>query len=96
MATKDENLKKIKDATENSTQIAMFYTFDEGSEIKLNRPQNQNLEEIDEYFKQIDQITKEDILQAARHVFSNKPVYSILASPDTINNQMPYLNTLTA
>lgn len=48
MATKDEILKQIKDATENSTQIAMFYTFDEGSEIKLNRPQNQNLEEIDE------------------------------------------------
>ena len=42
----------------------------------------------------IDKITKEDIKEAANHIFSNKPVYSILASNDTINNQSQYISNL--
>ena len=51
------------------------------------------IKRIDEYFKTIDKITKEDIQIAARHAFSNNPTISILASPDTLNNQKEYLQT---
>ena len=46
---------------------------------------------LDKYFEIIDKITKEDIKQAANYIFSYKPTTSILASEDTIKNQMPYL-----
>ena len=52
------------------------------------------IKRIDEYFKAIDKMTVQDIQSAAKHIFANKPVYSILASPDTVENQLPYLESL--
>ena len=52
------------------------------------------IKRIDEYVKAIDSITVEDISRAAQHIFKNKPTISILASPDTIENQMSYIETL--
>ena len=49
---------------------------------------------IDEYVKAIDSITIDDISTAAKHVFTNKPTISILASPDTVANQQEYINSL--
>lgn len=62
--------------------------------LSMNAEQPYGIKRIDEYYKAIDKITAQDIQNAARHVFSNKPITSILASKDTITNQMPYLNTL--
>lgn len=92
----DEELESAKKYLKQSVAKEMEILSSRTSLLAINADLPYGIKRIDEYFKQIDQITKEDILQAARHVFSNKPVYSILASPDTINNQMPYLNTLTA
>ena len=52
------------------------------------------IKRIDEYVKAIDSITIEDVTQAANHIFKNKPTISILASPDTIENQMSYIESL--
>lgn len=64
--------------------------------LAMNAGLPYGIKRIDEYFKTIDKMTIADIQSAAGHVFSNKPVYSILASPDTISNQLPYLQTLGA
>ena len=62
--------------------------------LAMSLHQPYGIKRMDEYIKTIDKITPEDIQAAARHIFSNKPVYSILASKDTINNQLNYLNSL--
>ena len=62
--------------------------------LAMNADLPYGIKRIDAYFEAIDKITAEDVRVAARHIFSNKPVYSILTSPDTANNQMSYLQTL--
>ena len=62
--------------------------------LAMNLHQPYGVKRMDEYVRAIDKITPADIQAAAWHIFSNKPVYSILASEDTIKNQMGYLNTL--
>ena len=50
------------------------------------------------YFNQlldtIDTITVEDIYNTANHIFAGKPVYSIVATQDTLNYNKDYLNKL--
>lgn len=62
--------------------------------LAMNLHQPYGVKRMDEYIKAIDKMTPADIQAAAIHIFSNKPLYSILASEDTIKNQMGYLNTL--
>ena len=62
--------------------------------LAMNLHQPYGVKRMDEYVKAIDTITAADIQMAARHIFLNKPIYSILASKDTINNQLGYLQTL--
>ena len=52
------------------------------------------IKRIDKYLEAIDKITKQDIMDAAKYIFSYNPIISVLASPDTIKSQMPYLKTL--
>lgn len=46
-------------------------------------------------FNEIDNVTREDIINMAKNVFSNKPVYSIVATQDTLDANKDYLNNLT-
>ncbi len=62
--------------------------------LAMNLHQPYGIKRMDEYIKAIDKMTPSDIMAAARHIFANKPLYSILASSDTINNQASYLNSL--
>lgn len=64
--------------------------------LAMNINQPYGIKRIDEYVKAIDKMTPADIQAAARHVFSTKPLYTILASPDTVQNQQGYLNSLGA
>ena len=45
-------------------------------------------------YSEIDNITKEDIMNYAKYVFSNKPIYSIVASKDTLEANKEFLNQL--
>lgn len=62
--------------------------------LSMNLHQPYGIKRMDEYIKAIDKMTPADIQAAARHIFTNKPLYSILASEDTINSQKEFLNTL--
>lgn len=50
---------------------------------------------INEQYKIIDSITKEDIQTAAKEIFSNKPIYSVRATKDTLKSNKDFLDTLT-
>lgn len=45
-------------------------------------------------FEEIDNITTDDIYNAANYIFSGKPVYSILATQDSLDANKDYLATL--
>jgi len=62
--------------------------------LAMNILEPYGIKRIDKYFEAIDKITKEDIKQAANFIFSYNPTISILASQNTINSQMDYLNSL--
>lgn len=49
---------------------------------------------INDLFNEIDNITKQDIVDFAGKIFHNPPVYSIVASKDTIENNKDYFKTL--
>lgn len=58
----------------------------------INNPYGINY--VNEQYNLIDTITKEDIQKAANYVFNNKPIYSIVASKDTLNANKEYFNSL--
>lgn len=62
--------------------------------LAMNVVEPYGIKRIDKYVEAIDKITKEDIMKASQFIFSHNPTTSILASPDTINSQLPYLKTL--
>ena len=45
-------------------------------------------------YDEIDKITKEDILNYAEKIFKNPPIYSIVASKDTLENNQDYLDKI--
>ncbi len=52
------------------------------------------LDEINQQYELVDTITKEDIQNAARKVFSNKPLYSIRASQATLDANSEFFKSL--
>ncbi len=82
--------KELKDTLRNMSygQRNNANTLAEGQ----NTPYGIN--HINEMYNAIDSITKEDIQKAANYVFNNKPVYSIVASKDTLAANKDYLNSL--
>ncbi len=61
--------------------------------LAMNMLEPYGVKRIDEYIKVIDSITKEDVKRVSNFIFSHNPTISILASPDTIENQKEYLKT---
>jgi predicted Zn-dependent peptidase len=51
-------------------------------------------DEINQIYNAVDSITKEDVQKASQYVFSQKPVYSIRASQDTLNANKEFLQSL--
>ena len=45
-------------------------------------------------YKEIDNITKQDIIDFAKYVFSNKPIYTITATKETLDSNREYLEQL--
>ncbi len=81
---------KLKQSVIGQTQNPYL----ENDLLALNISEPYGLKRIDKYIDAINNVTKEDIKQAANFVFSRKPTISILASKDTINSQMDYLKKL--
>ncbi len=90
----DEELESAKMALKQKIASQLELSYGRTMLLSMNMTQPYGIKRIDEYINTIDKITKEDIKEAANHVFSNKPVYSILASADTIANNTEYINNL--
>ena len=58
----------------------------------LNSPHGINLK--NKVFEEIDKISKRDVIECAQKIFSNKPVYTIVASEDTLNANKEFLDSL--
>lgn len=87
----DEELQAAKMRLKQSLIGQCQNPLSETQLLAMNAKEPFGIERIDKYFEVIDKITKEDIQKAAQYIFSYKPTISILASEDTINSQMPYL-----
>ena len=59
--------------------------------LAMNILEPYGIKRIDKYIEAIEKVTKEDIMKASQFIFSHEPTISILASADTINSQMSYL-----
>ena len=71
----------------------------EGTPSKLNALNSglnsvEGLDFENQLFNEIDKITRADIDKFSRKVFNNPPVYSIVASKDTLENNKEYLQNL--
>ena len=52
------------------------------------------IDEVNEQYSIIDSITKEDVQNIAREVFSNKPIYSVRASNATLEANKEFFESL--
>ncbi len=71
----------------------------EGSEAKLSTLDmglafNESLDIKNKIYSEIDNVTKEDIINFAKKAFSGNPVYSITASQDSLNANKEFLENL--
>ncbi len=89
----DEELENAKKVLKQNVISECELPSSETELLAVNATLPYGIKRIDEYFKTIDKITKEDIQIAARHAFSNNATISILASEDTLKNQKSYLQT---
>jgi predicted Zn-dependent peptidase len=63
-------------------------------QIGLNSPEGVELE--NKMFDLIDSITREDVDEFAKKVFKNPPIYSVVASKDTLDANKNYLENLAS
>ncbi len=89
----DEELKAAKMKLKQNIIGQCQHPLSETELLAMNMLEPFGIKRIDKYVEAIDKITKEDLRQAARFIFSYKPTTSILASENTINSQMEYLKT---
>ena len=90
----EEELESAKMQLKQRIAIQTELPASETDLLSTNMTLPYGIKRIDEYVKAIDTITAKDIQKAAKHVFKNKPTVSILASPDTVNNQKTYIESL--
>ncbi len=88
----------------NAAKLKMkdsFYDTKEGQECKTNQiidgiSGHYGIDEVNQKFKMIDEITVEDIKNAANYIFQNKPTYSLIATENTLEANKEFLNSLCA
>ena len=64
----------------------------EALQASLNSPYNLDLK--NKIYEEVDKITKQDIIDMAQKIFSNKPIYAVVASQDTIDANKEFLESL--
>ncbi len=91
-----EELKNAKLYMKNSILSGNEDTI--GKTITLNSDLHDyyGLNKANQILEMIDQITADDIYNAANHIFSTKPVYSINATQNTLDANKEYLEKLAA
>ena len=88
----------------NAAKLKMkdiLYDTKEGQECKTNQiidgiSGHYGIDEVNQKLKIIDEITVDDIKNAANYIFQNKPTYSLIATENTIEANKEFLNSLCA
>ena len=89
----DDDLEKAKRGLKASL-LEKEGTFNKLRAIETGMYKESGIEYQNELFKIIDTITRDDIQQFAQKVFANPPVYSIVASQDTLDANKEYFEKL--
>ena len=61
-------------------------------EMAQNSPYNLDLK--NKIYEEVDKITKQDITDAAKKIFSNKPIYAVVGSQDTLKASKDFLDSI--
>lgn len=89
-----EELNAAKKAIKTSMLSALEKNSTKTSILELNAKTPYNVDLINQKLELIDKITPDDLLRAAKYVFSSKPVYSIAATQATLDANKDFLNSL--
>ncbi len=89
-----EELDNAKLNYKNTILNRNHTTYDRTSSILHGANSVYGLSRENQLLEEIDRITVDDIYNAANYIFSGKPVYSILATENTLKNNKDYLKSL--
>ncbi|MCM1010438.1 MAG: insulinase family protein [Fusobacterium sp.] len=92
----DEELESVKLAMKNAMLNATEHHVGKSDLLSDSLDSYYGLTYSNQKFDLIDKITAEDIQNAAKYVFAGKPIYSILATQNTLDYNKEYFKTLEA
>ena len=90
----DSELETAKKALKTAILSNLEMDADQTEKLSLNVTTPYGINYINKKFDLIDSITADDILNTARYVFKNKPVYSISGTKDALDANKEFLNNL--
>ena len=90
----DDELQNAKLSLKNSILNSNHSSLDKASSVLSTLDSSYGTQKINMIFEEIDKISAEDLSNAANYVFKTKPVYSILATEDTLKANEEYLDNL--
>lgn len=91
----EEELEQAKKALKNDFLAGVEMDSVKARILAASSNSPYGLNFLNEKFNEIDKITTEDILNTAKYVFKNKPVYSISGTKDALEANKEYLETLS-
>ncbi len=90
----EEELEKAKKAMKSGILASLEMNSVKNSIIGDNAASAYGVNYTNKQFEEIDKITPQDILNTARNIFSNKPIYSIAATKEALEYNKEYLANL--
>ena len=90
----DEELNNAKLTLKNAVLNSMHSADGKNNNLMQTGDSAYGIQKANLYFKEINNITADDIYNTANYVFSGKPVYSIVATENTLKANEEYLNKL--
>ncbi len=90
----DEELNNAKLSLKNALLNSTHASDDKIQVLSKSSSTPYGSARINLLFEEIDKVTAEDIQNAAKYIFSNKPTYSIVATEATLNANKEYLESL--
>ena len=90
----DEELKNAKLQYINSILSNNETSSDRNNSLAASVHSQYGLTYENKLIKAVEEVTAEDIYNAANYIFNNKPTYSILATQNTLDANETYLQTL--
>lgn len=92
----DEELSNAKLSLKNSILSSNETNSEKNVSLEYGLMSPYGLSQENQILDTIDKITADDIYNAANNIFAGKPLYSILATENTLKNNSEYLNKLSA